>query len=120
VSELKRALFRLAFGLAVAAPACAAAAFVGTFTPGRTPYTGPQRVKIVDTQLAPLHCLTAAGCAWQSQDGCVIVAPVSAGPGQIYALLALATPDALLGHELRHCRDGHFHPPLLPMLERAP
>lgn len=129
---------RAALGLAVLLTASTAHAYVGTFDPARQPYTGPRLVQVVDTAVAPVACISLAlasgdhagaalglvapmvACADATRPTCTIIAPISAGPGQLLAALgALASPDAVLGHEFRHCRDGDFHPPLLPMIERT-
>lgn len=118
---------------AVAAPAHA---YYGTFDPDLHEYSGPQLVTVVDTDAAPVHCIRLAAqsgdmaqamigfvlpmvaCTHEKSDECTIVAPVKAGVGTVIAVAGLmAGPDAMLGHEFRHCRDRHFHPVGLPFAD---
>jgi hypothetical protein len=47
-----------------------------------------------------------------------LIAPVSPGLGQVLGVAGtLASPDAILGHELRHLFDDHFHPALFSGVE---
>lgn len=108
-------------------------AYFGTFDPDTHEYSGPQLITFVDTDAAPLRCIGLAAqsgdvrnavlgvvapmvaCTRQKDDGCTIVAPMRAGLGQLIAVAGLmAGPDAMLGHELRHCRDHQYHPDGLP------
>lgn len=105
--------------------ACVMDSAAATFTPPARAYTGPQLVRVIDTNAAPVHCLALAAqhgdlvsalsgllapsvaCAAPAGAPCTIIAPLRPGPGQLLAAIgALTGPDALLGHELRHCRDG--------------
>jgi len=122
--------------LAAAVFACGASsalAYYGTFDPDLHEYSGPQLITFVDTDAAPLHCIRLAAktgdvgnavlgmvvpmvaCTREQDDQCTIVAPLRPGVGQVIAVAGLMTgPDAMLGHELRHCRDKHFHPDGVP------
>ena len=116
----------------------AANAYYGTFDPDLHEYSGPQLITFVDTDAAPLHCIRLAAqsgavtdavlgmvvpmvaCTHEKGDACTIVAPLRAGVGQIIAVAGLmAGPDAMLGHELRHCRDRHFHPDGIPFAGKS-
>lgn len=116
--------------------ASSAHSYIGTFDPPRFEYTGPQLVTFVDSHAAPVRCLSQAAkigdyaslvlgvlvpmaaCTDNTGIDCTIIAPISAGPGQLIAALgALAGPDALLGHEFRHCRDHDYHPAALPFVK---
>lgn len=107
--------------------------YVGTFDPDLHEYTGPQLVTFVDTNAAPFECIglaaeigdvggavlgllaPMAACTHSAGVKCKIIAPISPGAGQLIAAVgALAGPDALLGHEFRHCRDNDYHPPAMP------
>ena len=107
--------------------------YYGTFDPALNEYSGPQLITFVDTDAAPLHCIRLAAksgdvsnavlgmvvpmvaCTHEKDAECTIVAPLRAGIGQVIAVAGLmAGPDAMLGHELRHCRDRHFHPDGVP------
>ena len=115
-----------------------AQAYYGTFDPDLHDYSGPQLVTFIDTDAAPLHCIRLAAktgdvsnavlgmvvpmvaCTQEKNDECTIVAPLRAGLGQVIAVAGLlAGPDAMLGHELRHCRDRHFHPDGVPFAGKA-
>lgn len=115
-----------------------AQAYYGTFDPDLQEYSGPQLVTFVDTDAAPLHCIRLAAksgdvsnavlgmvvpmvaCTHEKDDECTIVAPLRAGVGQVIAVAGLmAGPDAMLGHELRHCRDRHFHPDGVPFAGKS-
>lgn len=125
---------------AMLALACAAnaQAFVGTFDPEPREYTGPQLVTFIDSNAAPVRCIQLAvqsgdiqsavlgmiapmtACTREGTADCTIIAPISKGVGQLVAAVgAMAAPDAVLGHEFRHCREAHFHPAGLPFLERT-
>jgi hypothetical protein len=118
----------------------AADAYVGTFNPYKMDFDGPQLVTFIDSHAAPIDCMGVAfktqnvvmaiaglvapitACSSYNSDGseCIVVAPISAGVGQLVAAIgAFVGPDALLGHEFRHCRDHQFHPTLLPFAELA-
>ena len=135
LADLRTVVARAAAALLLAV-AGAASAYVGTFDPEPREYAGPQLVTFVDSQAAPVRCLRLAvqsadissvvlalvapmaACTREGTDDCVIVAPISRGIGQLVAAVgALAGPDAVLGHEFRHCRDAHFHPAALPFIE---
>ena len=119
-------------------PPLTARAYVGTFDPYKVDFDGPQLITFIDSQSAPLRCVGLAAqtenalmavagllapitaCSAHNSDNseCIVIAPISPGVGQAVAMVtALATPDALLGHEFRHCRDHEFHPTLLPFVE---
>jgi hypothetical protein len=123
---------------AALALACAASAqgYVGSFDPDPREYTGPQLVTFIDSNAAPVRCIQLAvqsgdissamlgmiapmtACTREGTVDCTIIAPISRGIGQLVAAVgAMARPDAVLGHEFRHCRDTHFHPAGLPFLE---
>src|SRR5438094_10673108 len=121
-------LARAAAALALAG-AATAHAYVGTFDPEPREYTGPQLVTLVDSNVAPVRCLQLAvqsgdipsallgmvapmaACTREGTTECTIIAPISRGVGQLIAVVgAMAGPDAVLGHEFRHCREVHFHP----------
>lgn len=106
---------------------------MGDFDPDRHEYTGPQLVTFVDSHSAPTRCIglateigdyagailgmlaPMAACADATKIDCTIIAPISAGPGQLFAAVgANASPDEVLGHEFRHCRDHDYHPVLQP------
>lgn len=108
-----------------------ASAYIGTFVPAldRNVVT----VTFVDAQVAGPICAThalngnaldvvlsplmaqAAACAMY--DPPTVIAPISFGPGSIWALQYLATPDGLLGHEFLHTIKRDVHPALLPFVE---
>lgn len=108
-----------------------ASAYLGTFDP--TPQRHVATIKFIDSQLAGASCaieharvhpvyaalapllVNVAACA--IADPPTVIAPITLGPGSIYALQILATPDALLGHETRHIFDGQFHVPLLSFID---
>jgi hypothetical protein len=111
-------------------------AYLGTFDPDRHEYTGPQLVTFVDSNAAPVRCLglaadigdvagvvlglvaPMAACTNATGIECTIIAPISPGAGQMIAALgALAGPDAVLGHEFRHCHDHDYHPAALPFVK---
>ena len=113
--------------------ASSAHGYLGTFDPDLHEYTGPQLVTFVDSNAAPLECIglaadigdvggavlgllaPMAACTHSAGVTCKIIAPISPGAGQLIAAVgALAGPDALLGHEFRHCRDNDYHPPAMP------
>lgn len=113
--------------------ASAAHGYLGTFDPDLHEYTGPQLVTVVDSNAAPLQCIglaaeigdvggavlgllvPMAACTHSAGVECKIIAPISPGAGQLVAAVgALAGPDALLGHEFRHCRDIDYHPAAMP------
>jgi hypothetical protein len=113
-------------------------AYVGTFDPEPREYTGPQLVTFIDSNAAPVRCIQLAvqsgdissavlgmvapmaACTREAATDCTIIAPISRGVGQIVAAVgAMAGPDAVLGHEFRHCRDTHFHPAGLPFGETS-
>jgi hypothetical protein len=113
--------------------ASAAHGYVGTFDPDQHEYTGPQLVTFVDSNAAPVRCIglateigdyagailgllaPMAACTDATSIECTIVAPISPGAGQLIAAIgALAGPDAVLGHEFRHCRDHDYHPAAMP------
>jgi hypothetical protein len=113
--------------------ASAAHGYVGSFDPDQHEYNGPQLVTFVDSNAAPVRCIGMAAqagdmagavlgllapmtaCTDSTTFDCTIIAPISPGAGQLIAAVgALAGPDALLGHEFRHCRDHDYHPALLP------
>lgn len=123
------------FLLVAAAPA---RAYIGTFNPERHDYRGPQLVTFVDSNAAPVQCIGLAAekgdlvtavlglvapmtaCTHVAHDDCTIIAPISAGVGQVFAAVAaFAGPNALLGHEFRHCRDHYFHADSLPFAEAS-
>jgi len=109
-----------------------AAAYLGSFDP--QPLRNSAVVTFIDAQapgpvclaygadnainilLAPL-VVQMAGCA--IYDKAVVVVPISFGPGSLYGLHVLATPDGNLGHETRHIFDGDFHPMLFSFIERV-
>ena len=106
-------------------------AYVGTFDP--QPYRNVVAIKFIDSQFAGATCAIKAAKAQPvyallsplmvQLTACAItepptvIAPITFGPGSIYALQTLATPDALLGHETRHIFDGQFHPAFVPFIE---
>ena len=106
-------------------------AYLGTFDP--QPYRNVATIKFIDSQFAGASCAIEAAKAQPAYallsplmvqlTACAIaepptvIAPITFGPGSIYALQILATPDALLGHETRHIFDGQFHLPLLPFAD---
>ena len=108
-----------------------ASAYLGTFDP--QPYRNVVTIKFIDSQFAGASCAIEAAKAHPAYallsplmmqlTACAItepptvIAPITFGPGSIYALQILATPDALLGHETRHIFDGQFHLPLLPFAD---
>ena len=108
-----------------------ASAYLGTFDP--QPYRNVVTIKFIDSQFAGASCAIEAAKAQPAYallsplmvqlTACAItepptvIAPITFGPGSIYALQILATPDALLGHETRHIFDGQFHLPLLPFVD---
>ena len=108
-----------------------AIAYLGTFDP--VPYRNVATIKFIDSQFAGASCAIEAAKAQPAYallsplmvqlTACAItepptvIAPITFGPGSIYALQILATPDALLGHETRHIFDGQFHLPLLPFAD---
>ena len=113
--------------------ASSAHGYLGTFDPDSHEYTGPQLVTFVDSNAAPFECIglaaeigdvggavlglfaPMAACTHSAGATCRIIAPISPGAGQLIAAIgALAGPDALLGHEFRHCRDNDYHPPAMP------
>ena len=116
----------------IAALWCAgASAYLGTFDP--QPYRNVVTITFIDSQFAGASCAIEAAKAQPAYallsplmvqlTACAItepptvIAPITLGPGSIYALQILATPDALLGHETRHIFDGQFHLPLLPFAD---
>jgi len=108
-----------------------ASAYLGTFDP--QPYRNVATITFIDSQFAGASCAIEAAKAQPAYallsplmmqlTACAItepptvIAPITFGPGSIYALQILATPDALLGHETRHIFDGQFHLPLLPFVD---
>jgi len=101
-----------------------ASAYLGTYEP--SPYRTSATVTFIDSQLAgascaieatkiqPLYALAAplmlqlTECALS--DPPTIIAPITFGPGSLYAFATLlADPDSLLGHSTRHIFDGDFH-----------
>jgi hypothetical protein len=113
--------------------ASAAHGSMGDFDPDQHEYTGPQLITFVDSHSASSRCIglaseigdyagavlgmvaPMAACADASKINCTIIAPISAGPGQLFAAVAAhASPDEVLGHEFRHCRDHDYHPVLQP------
>lgn len=101
-----------------------ASAYLGTYEP--SPYRTSATVTFIDSQLAgascaieatkiqPLYALAAplmlqlTECALS--DPPTIIAPITFGPGSLYAFATLlADPDSLLGHSTRHVFDGDFH-----------
>ena len=108
-----------------------ASAYLGSFEP--TPIRNAVTIRFIDSQLAGPSCAIEAAKAQPAYallsplmaqlTACAItepptvIAPITFGPGSIYALQLLATPDALLGHETRHIFDGQFHLPLLPFVD---
>lgn len=117
---------------ALLALVCAQAfAYVGSFEPA--PIRNVATVTFIDSQIAGATCAIEAAKAQPAYallsplmmqlTACAItepptvIAPITFGPGSIYALQILATPDALLGHETRHIFDGQFHLPLLPFAD---
>lgn len=138
---LTRTAWILALGHLLLAAAllwsASAHAYVGSFNPGHD-YEGPQLVTFVDSNAAPLRCLKLAAdkgdagsvvlgmiapmaaCTHVGYEECTIIAPISPGAGQVLAAVgALASPNAVLGHEFRHCKDRHFHPDGLPFAEAS-
>jgi hypothetical protein len=131
----------LAGALATAAPAHA---FWGRFdpcTPG-----GTVQIAVIDSNAAHWVCigessrhgdvggavallaLTAVGgltaaCAFPDTTGsgeATLVAPISPGLGQVLGVAGtFASPDAILGHELRHLFDEDFHPAVLSGVEKG-
>jgi hypothetical protein len=122
---ITRTAWALALAHLLAAAALIAAGnahgYIGTFNPNRE-YAGLQLATFVDSNAAPLRCLGLAAekgdvgsvvigmvapmtaCTYQGYNECTIIAPISPGAGQVLAAVtALAGPDALLGHEFRHC-----------------
>lgn len=118
---------------ALAALVCAQAhAYLGSFDP--QPLRNSAVITVIDTQVPGAVCLAygaseplnvllspilvqSVECAIYDQ--ALLAVPLTFGPGQIYGLHVLGTPDALLGHGFRHLFDGHFHPPLLSFVERV-
>jgi len=111
---------------------CAQAfAYLGTFDPA--PQRNVATITFIDSQAAGASCAIEAAKAQPAYallsplmmqlTACsiteppTVIAPITFGPGSIYALQILATPDALLGHETRHIFDGQFHLPLLPFAD---
>jgi hypothetical protein len=130
ITQIKRFAALLLFA------ASTAHSYVGSFDPERHEYTGPQLVTFVDSNAAPIRCIEMAtemgdyagavlgvlapmaACTDATKIDCTIIAPISPGAGQLIAVVgALAGPDALLGHEFRHCRDHDFHPAALPFVK---
>ena len=121
---------RLAFFIA-ALWCSSASAYLGTFDP--QPYRNVVTIKFIDSQFAGASCAIEAAkvqpayallsplmvqlTACAITEPPTVIAPITFGPGSIYALQILATPDALLGHETRHIFDGQFHLPLLPFAD---
>jgi len=116
----------------IAALSCAQAlAYVGTFDPA--PQRNVATITFIDSQAAGASCAIEAAkispvyallsplmvqlTACAITEPPTVIAPITFGPGSIYALQILATPDALLGHETRHIFDGQFHLPLLPFVD---
>ena len=117
----------------IAALCCAQAfAYVGTFDPA------PQRhvatITFIDSQAAGATCAIEAAkispvyallsplmvqlTACYISDPPTIIAPITLGPGSLYALATtFGFPDAQLGHEGRHAFDDGFHPALLPFVD---
>jgi hypothetical protein len=113
--------------LAISLPA---QAYLGTFDP--QPLRNEVEITFIDSQFPGPICLAAGadnlvnlvlapmviqvvGCA--IYDKALVVVPISVGPGQLYALHVLSTPDGNLGHETRHIFDGQFHVPLLSFID---
>ena len=136
ISKFAALRLRQAAAALALAGAATAQAYVGTFDPEPREYTGPQLVTLVDSNAAPVRCIQLAvqsgdissavlgvlapmtACTREGTTDCTIIAPISRGIGQLVAAVgALAGPDAVLGHEFRHCREAHFHPAALPFLE---
>jgi len=107
--------------------ACTAHAYIGSFDP--QPLRHEVTITFIDSQLPGPQCiaeqpsieaplvLPAVGCA--IYDKGLVILPINPGPGWINALQLFATPNALLGHEVRHLFDGDYHPHVLPWLERV-
>jgi hypothetical protein len=136
ISDIAALRIRQAAAALALAGAATAQAYVGTFDPEPREYTGPQLVTLVDSNAAPVRCIQLAvqsgdissavlgvlapmtACTRESATDCTIIAPISRGIGQLVAAVgAMAGPDAVLGHEFRHCREAHFHPAGLPFVE---
>jgi len=69
---------------------------------------------VLDVVLSPLMVQATACARWEPA---TVIAPISIGPGSIWALQLLATPDGLLGHEFLHTIKRDVHPHLLPFVE---
>jgi len=112
---------------------CAQAfAYLGTFDPA--PQRNVATITFIDSQAAGATCAVEAAkispiyaalaplmiqlTACSITEPPTVIAPITFGPGSIYALQILATPDALLGHETRHIFDGQFHHAFLPFVDR--
>lgn len=102
-------------------------AYIGSFDP--QPLRNEVEITFIDSQLPGPQCiaeqpsieallvLPAVGCA--IYDKGLVIIPLSPGIGWINALQLFATPNALLGHEVRHLFDGDYHPHVLPWVERV-
>lgn len=120
--------------LAILAALCCtqAHAYLGGFDP--QPLRNSATITVIDTQVPGAVCLAygaseplnvvlspilvqSVECAIYDQ--ALLAVPLTFGPGQLYGLHVLGTPNALLGHGFRHLFDGHFHPPLLSFVERV-
>ena len=113
IGWLKTALAVLLLG------ASSAHAYVGSFEPypRKNPH-GFMHVVFEDTQFNNFICPGAMACVIRRGAVWHLIAPISAGPGQIVNLaIGLGTPDAILGHEMRHIWDDDFHPALLPFVD---
>ena len=115
-------------------------AYVGRFDPyteERAVNSGPVLITPVDSNAAPLQCAvqaarvdggataamvlatTPVACSSWEEHSCTVIAPISPGPGKAWAIAnTLADTEHLLGHEVRHCFDGEFHPFVLPWVEQ--
>ena len=107
--------------------------YVGSYEP--TPLRNVATIKFIDSQAAGASCvmeLTKKNPAYALMsplmiqlmecviydDPLTIIAPITLGPGVFYGLSHGATPNALLGHGLRHAFDGaDWHHTMLPQLD---
>lgn len=109
-----------------------AAAYLGSFDP--QPLRNSAVVTFIDTQVPGAVCLAygadnplnllLAPIAIQTvecaiYDKGIVAVPITFGPGSLYGLHVLGTPNALLAHGLRHITDGHFHDYLFSFTERV-
>jgi len=109
-----------------------AVAYVGTFDP--TPQRNVATITFIDSQAAGATCAIEAAkispvyaalaplmvqlTACYISDPPTIIAPITLGPGSLYALATtFGFPDAQFGHEGRHAFDDGFHPALLPFVD---